>query len=203
MHIELNNVWKRYNAGWIIKALDHNFNSGESHAVVGPNGSGKSTLIQTISGLLSPSKGEIKYTLDGSAIDRDDIYNYVAVGAAYAEMDEELTATELFNHITKFKTFYTNDVSDFLEIADLKKEKHKSINGYSSGMKQRLNIAIALLMDVPLLLLDEPSSFLDESKLQWFDDMLSEYGRNKTIIIASNDERDLKNCSNRLEMVAL
>ena len=70
-------------------------------------------------------------------------------------------------------------------------------------MKQRLNLALALLMDVPLLLLDEPSSFFDESKRKWFDDMLSQYAKDKTIIIASNDERDLKICSDRLEMVSL
>ncbi|NNE26282.1 MAG: ABC transporter ATP-binding protein [Saprospiraceae bacterium] len=203
MHVELQNLWKRYNAGWIIKALDFKFDSGGTHAVVGSNGSGKSTLIQTISGLLSPSKGQINYTLQDQVIDRDEIHKYVSVAAAYTELDEELNAIELFNHVRKFKPLLINDVTEFLDVVDLKKDKYKAISGYSSGMKQRLNLALTLIMDVPLLLMDEPSSFLDEGKRAWLDEMLSAYTGSKTVIIASNDERDLKNCTQRLELLTL
>ncbi|MBT8191388.1 MAG: ATP-binding cassette domain-containing protein [Saprospiraceae bacterium] len=198
MEIFLNQVWKRYNAGWIIKDLSTRINSGSITAIRGSNGSGKSTLLQLISGLLSVSKGEIIYQHENQNVSRNLIYSYCAYGSASVELEEEFTPAELFRHYRNFKPFYIEDLDEFLSICDFKKEKNKTISNFSSGMKQRLNLALTVNFKVPLLLLDEPGSFLDKEKKGWLLGYLDKFSSGRTIIIASNEESDLQLCNNSI-----
>jgi ABC-type multidrug transport system ATPase subunit len=147
-----------------------------------------------IAGYLSYTKGDITYTVDGSKINRDSIYQYVAMSAAYAELDEEYTPIEIYEHYNRFKKFLTKDVTEFLQIVDLKRERNQAINNFSSGMKQRLSFGLACCMDVPLLIMDEPTSFLDEQRKSWYQKTLKKYTTDKTVIIASNDPEDYSIC---------
>ena len=73
-----------------------------------------------------------------------------------------------------------------LDIAQLSQARHKFIRHYSSGMKQRLKLALAFLADTPLLLLDEPLSNLDKNAAQWYKQMIEQYGSTRTIVVCSN-----------------
>lgn len=164
--------------------------------VNGINGSGKSTLIKILCGFLSPSKGQITYHLNDETIDRSDVYKYISMAAPYTDLIQEYDASEMFEFHTKFKKLREDiDVNTFLDIVNLKKNKGKQIQYYSSGMKQRLQLAIAVLTDSKLLLLDEPTSYLDETNKAWFYDLLKLHMKDRTIIIASNDPDDFQNCS--------
>ncbi len=198
MEIILSNVWKRYDSSWIIKDLNCNIYPKDRLAIQGPNGSGKSTLIHLISGMLPMSKGQIKYQVNGQDIDNNEIYKYCSISAAYAELDLEMTILELYNHYKLYKPLIINDLDEFLDYCLLTKEKSKIIKTLSSGMKQRLNLALILNFDVPLLLLDEPSSFLDADKKSWFNRHLEKMTKNKAVIIASNDDEDLHSCNKQL-----
>jgi len=200
MNIQLENIGKRFTTGWVFKDVSINIPSGQKFSITGMNGSGKSTLINIISGYLSSTKGKVSYQLDGQKIDRDDIYKHCAISFAYAEMDEELTATELFDHYKQFKSFKLEDPKAFIELCDLKKEKNKPIKNYSSGMKQRLSLALAFTMDTPLLLLDEPTSFLDSEKKKWYQELMANYAGDRTVIIASNDTSDISFCEANFDM---
>lgn len=194
MHISVENISKRYTTGWVIKDFSLQIPSKTKIAITGPNGSGKSTLIQMIAGYLSCTKGGITYAYKGKNIQRDNVYQYISMSAAYAELDEEFTPIEIYKHYSHFKKFLTNDFKEFLDLADLKRERNQSISSFSSGMKQRLSIALACCMDLPLLIMDEPTSFLDQQRKSWYQDMLSNYAKEKTVIIASNDPIDYKCC---------
>ena len=200
MDLTLDNIWKRYTSGWVLKGVSIHISHGQNVSIIGLNGSGKSTLLQIISGYLSSSKGKIIYHHEGKNIDRDEIYKYCAITAAYAELDEELSIAELFNHYKIFKPLLLDNLDDFLELTDFVKLKNKQIRHFSSGMKQRLSLGMAFIMDVPILLMDEPTSFLDESKKAWFEEMMNRYTKDKTVIIASNDERDIKTCHAAIEL---
>ncbi|MBT8233045.1 MAG: ATP-binding cassette domain-containing protein [Saprospiraceae bacterium] len=200
MEIILDNIGKRYASGWIFRDLSMNINSGDRVAIRGLNGSGKSTLLKILCGYLSPSMGTLEYHLNSELISRDDIYKNIGIIAAYTEMDEELNPLELFNHYKKFKPYLIENETDFLKIADLEKEKNKAIKDFSSGMKQRLNIALGVLLDLPLLLLDEPSSFLDKGRKKWLGDIINEFTASKTVITASNEEDDLINCNRDINL---
>lgn len=202
MQITLDNVGKRFDSGWVFKDVSFNIPSGQKFSITGLNGTGKSTLINILCGYLSNTKGKVSYQLDGKPIDRNNIYKHCAISFAYAELDEELTVLELFNHYKKFKKFKNDQNDAFLEISDLKKHADKPIRNFSSGMKQRLSLALALLMDTPFLLLDEPTSFLDEEKKAWFHKMMSQYANDRTVIIASNDTSDIELCNANFNLSA-
>ncbi len=192
MNIVAENIYKRYIAKYIIRDFSCTFQSGRSYGISGPNGSGKSTLIQMLSGYLSSSKGQIKYSLlNGDSIIRNEIFQYLALVAPYAELDLELTPREIFAHLKHFKKYAVETIEDLLKISNLKGNEDKQLKHFSSGMNQRFELVLATLSDAQLLLLDEPTSFLDSDSKIWWAKLLKDYATNKTIIIASNDQYDL------------
>ena len=200
MQITLDNISKRYASGWVIKDLSKTIKSGGKLSITGLNGTGKSTLIQMISGYLSPSKGKIIYENNNSVISRNDVYQHLSIVTAYSELDEELSATEIFLHYLKFKPLKIKDEQSFLALVDLQRDGSKPIKDFSSGMKQRLQLGLGVIADVPLLILDEPSSFLDDTKKEWLHNTISEFASEKTIIVASNDPDDFRYCDDHLAL---
>lgn len=194
MHISIENLSKRFDSGWVFRDLNISIQAGQKVAVTGPNGSGKSTLLNILCGLLSPSLGTVTYVMHENHIDRDDIYKYISISAAYSELDEELSPRELFTHYSNFKSFRIDSLEKFLELAQLEDARDKPVVYFSSGMKQRLSLALALTMDSPLLFLDEPSSFLDDTRKSWFYELFHAYAEGKTVFLASNDKADLDLC---------
>jgi len=194
MHISIENLSKRFDSGWVFRDLNISIQTGQKVAVTGPNGSGKSTLLNILCGLLSPSLGTVTYVMHEKHIDRDDIYKYISISAAYSELDEELSPRELFTHYSNFKSFRIDSLEKFLELAQLEDARDKPVVYFSSGMKQRLSLALALTMDSPLLFLDEPSSFLDDTRKSWFYELFHAYVEGKTVFLASNDKADLDLC---------
>ncbi len=192
MNLEVKNIYKRYIAKYIIKDFSYSFESGKTYGISGPNGSGKSTLIQMLAGYLSSSKGNIEYkNQSGEIVPRDSIYKYLTIVAPYMELDTELTPSELFDHLKKFKQFRCSTVKDLMDVANLKGNANKQIMHFSSGMNQRLELTLAMLSDAELIILDEPTSFLDDESKLWWARLLKEYTADKTVIIASNDKYDL------------
>ncbi len=200
MDILLEDIGKRFTSGWVFRNINHNIVTGDRLAITGQNGSGKSTLLQIICGYLTNTEGKVSYTKEGKEINRDNIFKHLAISAAYMELDEELSAAEIFEHNKIFKPYLIQEQDHFLDLVQLDSEQDKEVKYYSSGMKQRLSLALALCMDVPLLILDEPTSFLDVQKKEWFRTMLEQFGQNKTIVIASNDDFDIQTCNKSISL---
>jgi len=176
--------------------MSHTFTFDSITGVNGINGSGKSTFIKMLCGFLSPSEGKISYTVSDENVDRSDVYLHMTLAAPYTDIINEYDVAEMFAFHTKFKKLRQDiDTKQFLEIVKLKGNKGKQIQYYSSGMKQRLQLALAILTDSSLLLLDEPTSYLDAENKAWFYDLLAQNKSSRTIIIASNDKEDFELCS--------
>lgn len=202
MEIILNNIAKRYLYDWIFRNVDQHFATPTRYAILGSNGSGKSTLLKILAGHLSPTKGEINYKINGQVIDKDEIYQYLSFASPYIDLIEEFTLSETINFHKQFKPFIKNlGTADFLEVIELKKAKDKQVRFFSSGMKQRLKLGLAICADTQLLLLDEPTATLDEKSVEWFHRLLEKYAANRLIIIASNEERDVITCQERLNIL--
>jgi ABC-type multidrug transport system ATPase subunit len=75
-----------------------------------------------------------------------------------------------------------------MEITQLEKAKNKQLKYFSSGMKQRVRLALAVLCDSPLLLLDEPTSNLDKKAIDWYQQLVTDHSKNRLIIVASNQQ---------------
>ena len=114
---------------------------------------------------------------------------------------EFLTLSELLEFHTKFKKWIDGiDTNSFVEYCYLKEFLNVQICNYSSGMKQRLKLALAVLSDSEIIFLDEPSSYLDNKAKTWLYKMLEELKLNRTLIIASNEESDFKIIDFRIEI---
>ena len=141
--------------------------------------------------------------IDGqSAIEKEKVFQLCSIGAPYIDVPEELSPREIISTFSSFKPFINNATAiEILEMLRLKKDADKSVKYFSSGMKQRLKIGMAILSDCPLLLLDEPLSNLDKDGIDWFNELMLDYSQSKTIIVASNNiPEELKFCDKILDI---
>ncbi len=202
MDIVLKDVGKRYRLEWIFRQLDYRFNSGGRYAILGPNGSGKSTLMKILSGHLSPSKGQIDFQTATQKFDRDDLYRQVSYAAPYIELIEEFQLLEAIRFHQGFKPLLDGlDAEAVVTLLGFQKSRHKEIRFFSSGMKQRLKLALAICSDTALLLLDEPTTNLDTQGMDWYRQLVAQYGGDRTIIVASNIEGDYTFCEEQLDIM--
>lgn len=186
---------KRYGYQWIIRELDLEFNTGSIHGIAGGNGSGKSTLIKMLSGFLSPTSGWITYTIGHKTIPVQRIFPYISLVAPYTDMINEFTLKEVVDFHGKFKPFKRKfSYQELEDIIQLKGHGDKTLQNFSSGMKQKVQLALGLLSDTPILLLDEPTAYLDKNAKSWFTELLSAANPDTLVVIASNDTFDLDLC---------
>lgn len=189
--IHLSTVSKKYNKEWIFKDLSLDITPGERIALLGANGSGKSTLLQVISGYLIPDKGNVSFKNNGLEIKQEDSHELISFASPFLQLTEEFTLAELIEHTAIYKPFINGlQKKDVLEIMELSNAANKQLIHFSSGMKQRAKLGLAILADAPLLFLDEPLSNLDANASKWYQKMLSEYAQNKTILVCSNTVKD-------------
>lgn len=201
MTISLSEAGKRFNREWIFRRLSHRFESGRSYAITGPNGSGKSTLLQVIAGAVAPSAGTVSYSSSEKDIDAEHAYLHLSMAAPYLELIEEMTATELLHFHQGFKPLLPkHSISSLLEIVGLEKAAHKQIRYYSSGMKQRIKLAQAIFSETPVLLLDEPCTNLDASGIALYQQLISEYCKDRLVIVSSNDPQEYCFCGEEIKI---
>lgn len=187
MRITLENIGKRYNREWIFRKVNYEFIAGNKYAILGTNGCGKSTLLQIIAGSSSQSEGEIKYNSPAT----ESPFRDLGLAAPYLELPEEMTWKEAVNFQGKFKKF-VNGFSEekVIELSGLVAASEKEIRNFSSGMKQRARLTLAILSDTPLLLLDEPSTNLDANAVKWYQNLISEYAKERLVIVCSNYNKE-------------
>jgi ABC-type multidrug transport system ATPase subunit len=196
--ISLIGAGKRFNKDWIFRSLDYQFEMGQQYALIGNNGSGKSTLLQTISGYTTLSKG----TLDWSPFTNNNIFEQLSFAAPYLELVEEFTTLEQFEFQSKFKVMTPHlTIDKIIDRIGLKDALNKQIRYFSSGMKQRLKLALAIFTDVPILLLDEPCSNLDKEGYTLYQDLIKQYAMHKLIIVGSNDPEEYRFCTKHINLM--
>jgi len=186
MNITLKNIGKRFNKEWILRNIDFEFEATGNYAILGSNGSGKSTLLQIIAGNISASEGEIDFSIPS-----EEVFKHIAFTSPYLELPEEMTFEEAVRFHGKFKKHYNGfSEKQIIELSGLESSADKEVRNFSSGMKQRAKLALAILSHTPLLLLDEPCSNLDESAAKWYQNLIAEYAKEKLVIVCSNYNKE-------------
>jgi ABC-type multidrug transport system ATPase subunit len=201
MEVRLERVSRHFYYRWVFKNLSYTFQTPVWYSITGHNGSGKSTLLQVISGFLSPSKGQITYHQNKQELPLESGYQYVSIATPYLDLVEEFSPEEHLNFHSTFKSLKPSITIDhILRATGLLPHRKKAIKFFSSGMVQRLRLAQALYFDTPLVLLDEPTSHLDQQGVAWYQELLKTRCQDQCVIIASNNPADYQQCSFELSI---
>jgi ABC-type multidrug transport system ATPase subunit len=192
-----NNLGKRFTREWIFRDLNYTFKPGTIYALNGPNGSGKSTLLQVLSGHIPPSSGELTYkSKDDKIIPAEDIYQHVSIAAPYLDLVDEFTLLEsLHFHFKLKKSRLQLSVEEMIDRMYLQDSVHKHVHNFSSGMKQRLKLALAFYSECDILLLDEPGTNLDQQAFKWYLSELQAISKDTLTVIASNNPAEYPDSS--------
>ncbi len=201
MRIVGDSLGKKYNTNWIFRDLSLEIDNGETVALVGPNGSGKSTLLQILSNALTPSKGTVIYQQGDQELAPEQAVAEINFSSPYADLIEELTLLEHLRFHSKFKK-PSLELEAIVEQMGYPDAMHKPIQEFSSGMKQRLKLALAFYFEGSILALDEPTSNLDSNGIDWYLSLI-EREKKRTILIASNQRYEYDFCKTQIDLKPL
>lgn len=202
MQIILENLGRRFNRDWIFRNINYTFSLPQSYAVLGINGSGKSTLLQILNGSLSPSVGSISFFYQQKKLEVEQVYQHISLAAPYLELIEEFSLSEMIDFHFQFKTYLNGmDRPKIIELLQMESSKHKLLRYFSSGMKQRVKLALAFCADTPLLMLDEPTANLDTQGINWYLQLIEKFAANRLTIICSNQEHEYSFCQHILNIL--
>ena len=201
MQIEATSLGKRFHREWIFRGLTHVFRPNTATAILGPNGSGKSTLLNMLSGQLLATEGTLTYSYQNRPVAVEDVPQLLAYCAPYLELIEELTLTELLQFHVRFKPLRAGlSPAGLIELMYLEKSRHKLVRDFSSGMKQRLKLGLALYAAAPLLLLDEPTTNLDRTGVEWYREHVRATAPGRLVLISSNVAEEYDFCTAELDV---
>jgi ABC-type multidrug transport system ATPase subunit len=201
MKINLTKLGKRFNRDWIFRNLDFQFDAEKHYAITGPNGSGKSTLLQLISGSAVYNEGSIEYLESEKTFSPDKVFQKISFAAPYLDMIEEMTLLEFFSFHDKMKGWLpAANTKEIIYLSSLENAAHKQIRYFSSGMKQRVKLAQAIFSNVPVVLLDEPLTNLDEEGASLYLGLVEKYCQNRLLIISSNDKKEYSFCDEIIDI---
>ncbi len=197
LEFHITNVCKRFDRREVLRDVHFNLNNGSITGIIGSNGSGKSTLVKILASLLSPTSGTVRLSVDGKTIDAEQRPQYIGFVAPYLALYEEFSPMELLTITAKMRgqTFDVEFALHLLKTVRLAGRHNDEIRGFSSGMKQRMKYALALLHRPPIFIFDEPMTNLDAEGMATVELIIREHKQQGGIVVlATNDERDIMLC---------
>ena len=191
--VQLQQVGKKFGSSWIFRNVTLELANGDGLAILGGNGSGKSTLLQVIAGSLTASAGQVVHSKNGLPVQDAKIYRHISICAPYLDLLEDLTLAETVAFHFSLKPLLPT-IENYQQVVDLiglGEQQHKLLKQFSSGMRQRVKLALALFTHGDLLLLDEPTSNLDKVAIAWYHNLIEQYkGNDRIAVVCSNQQKD-------------
>ncbi len=199
MKLKFENISKRYKTKKALNNINIELEEG-IYAFLGPNGAGKSTLMNILAGIIKPSTGSIY--LDGQntvSMDKDfrKVLGYLPQSPGFYP---NFTGYEIMKYFSVLKEADHSEkkINEMLEFVNLYDDRKKKYGAYSGGMKRRLGIAVALINDPQILILDEPTAGLDPKERIRFRNIISRISRNKIIIYATHIVSDVESIADKV-----
>ncbi len=201
MKLEVKSITKSYAKKRVLENVSMELSVGV-YGLLGPNGAGKSTLIGTITGLVSPDKGEVIYTDEDGA----KLHQKLGFLPQYKSYYKNYSALEFLWYMCAIKNYKPSNVKKYcgelLEMVNLSDVGKKKIGAFSGGMKQRLGIAQALIGNPGVLIFDEPTAGLDPKERMRFRNIISSLGSEKIVILATHIVSDISCIANKIILLS-
>jgi ABC-2 type transport system ATP-binding protein len=163
--IEIGELTKSFGSLPVLSGLDLAVEAGSVFALLGPNGAGKTTTVRILSTLLKPDSGDVRVAGFDVARDPDAVRRALSLTGQYAAVDEVLTARENLRLMARLRHLprgvRTRRVDELLERFGLGEAADRRVGAYSGGMKRRLDLAMSLVSEPTVVVLDEPTTGLD------------------------------------------
>lgn len=190
--LEIQGLSKAFGNRVLFKDLNLRVESGQCLVVTGRNGSGKTTLLRIIAGLVRPTRGRVLVSDDSGVMDRSRLRRNLGIVAPDLVLYDELTALENLMLFARLRGLCggLEAALQTLEKVGLCERAGDLVATFSSGMKQRLKYAFAIQHSPPVLLLDEPTSNLDEQGADMVRKVISEQKERGVLVVATNDPEE-------------
>jgi len=202
--VEIKDLVKVYGSQKALDNISFSIRKGEIVGLLGPNGAGKSTLMKILTAYIPATSGSV--FVNGLDVSEDSLEIRKLIGylpennPLYTDMYvKEYLEFVLKMYPKKFKV--KNRVSEMIELTGLGREQHKKIGALSKGYRQRVGLAQALIHDPELLILDEPTSGLDPNQLVDIRNIISDLGKDKTIILSTHIMQEVEAICNRVVII--
>lgn len=203
MHLTVDNLSKQFGRRVLFRGLSFTLAGGQTLAVTGANGSGKSTLIRMLAGVLSPTRGTVTLTVDGTVVPAEAHPFQVGLVAPYLNVYDGFSARENLRFLAQVRHLpeASARIDAVLEQVGLTARADDRVAAYSSGMKQRVRFAAALLARPPLLLLDEPASNLDEAGVAMVAQVIRmQQQEGRLVVVATNEAEEAARCDRAIRV---
>ncbi|HYG18439.1 MAG TPA: ATP-binding cassette domain-containing protein [Ohtaekwangia sp.] len=203
LSIATQNLSKRFNHEWIFRDLTYDFQPANTYVVTGPNGSGKSTLLQVLWGQMPPTDGGLVYQKRRVSVPVEEVYQHIAIATPYMDLIDEFTLSEQVKFHFGLKRSRGNiSIDEMIERMYLTGAKNKYLSNFSSGMRQRVKLALAFYTEADVLFLDEPGTNLDSQAMDWYWKELKALPVETCVIIASNQPSEYPADAHKIDITA-
>jgi Cu-processing system ATP-binding protein len=190
---------KDFGAHRAVDSLTLEVGRGEAVALLGPNGSGKTTSLKAAAGLVRPSRGDVLLGAPGRPSSEHSARRILSYLPQRVAFPEALSGRETLEFYRALRGSAPERVDEVLKFASLNGAGARAVGTYSGGMVQRLGLAVAMLPDAPVLLLDEPTAALDPDGLCAFYGVVSRHrAEGKTILFTSHQLGDVERLADRI-----
>tara|TARA_B100001250_G_scaffold265187_1_gene228669 strand:- start:1289 stop:2014 length:726 start_codon:yes stop_codon:yes gene_type:complete len=203
--IKIANLTKQYKNALAVKGINFEINKGKIMGLLGPNGCGKSTTIGMMLGLIKPTSGSV--TINGLDIEnnRTDLLEKMNFISPYVELPKKLTIEEnlkVYGKMYGVKNL-KEKIFELMEKLNLMDFKKRQTGELSSGQKNRVSLAKALINDPEILLLDEPTASLDPDVGDYIRTFIQDFASNKktTILLASHNMNEVERLCHEVMMM--
>ena len=203
--IEINNLSKQYKRASAVKNISFKINKGKTIGLLGPNGCGKSTTIGMMLGLIKPTSGVVLINGKNIENNRTNLLEKINFISPYIELPKKLTIQEnleIYGRLYGVKNL-KNKILELMEMLNLTEFRKRKTGELSSGQKNRVSLAKALVNDPEILLLDEPTASLDPDVGDYVRGVIESFSskNNATILLASHNMNEVERLCDEVMMM--
>ena len=203
--IEINNLYKQYRNTLAVKNINFKINKGAIIGLLGPNGCGKSTTIGMMLGLIKPTSGTVVINGQNIENNRTSLLEKMNFISPYAELPKKLTVEEnlkVYGRLYGVKNL-KDRIYNVMKKLNLTQFITRKTGELSSGQKNRVSLAKALINDPEILLLDEPTASLDPDVGDYIREIIEDFAANKgtTILLASHNMNEVERLCDEVMMM--